>query len=132
MGASQTASPLNQPLAESGQSFKNPQGWPLLYGFALGFANLHLQLAVEVMGQHDHKQIGLVAEQGPGGDVVHMALRLQFGEDRLLGAATMMEGHDMTSRDRLVGDHDLELIAVVVGNEEVELDGCLGANRCRR
>ena len=35
----------------------------------------------------------------------------------------------MTSRDRLVGDHDLELIAVVIGDEEVKLDGTFGACR---
>ena len=72
----------------------------------------------------------MVAQEFPGGDVVHVALRLQFCEDRLLGTAAMMEGCDMASRDRLVGDHDLELVAVVVGDEEVELDGTFGAYRC--
>jgi len=82
------------------------------------------------MGQHDNEKISLVAKEFPGGNVVHVALRLQFREDRLLGPAAMVEGRDMASRDRLVGDHDLELIAVVVGDEEVELDGTFGAYRC--
>ena len=81
------------------------------------------------MGQHDNEQIGLVAKEPPGGDVVHVALRLQFREDRLLGSTAMMEGCNMASRDRLVSDHDLELVAGVVGNEEIELDGTFGAYR---
>ena len=128
MGASQSPGALKETLAEGGQLLERPQGRSLFRRGALGCAALHLKLPVEVVSQHRGKEIGLVAEQGSGGDVVHLALGLQLGEHRFLGAATMVEGHDMPRREGLVGDHDLELIVVGVGDEKIELNRPLAAD----
>lgn len=129
VGASQSPGALNESLAYRGQLLERPQGRPFFRGCALGCAALHLKLPVEVVSQDCGKEIGLVAQQSSRRDIIHLALGLQLGENRLLGAASMVEGHDMPRCDGLVGDHDLELIVVVIGDEKVELKGSLSADR---
>lgn len=128
LGSSQPAGTLDKPLAKSGQLFEEPQGCTFGRSFAQGLAGLHLQLAIEIVGEYRSEQIGLVAEQSSGGYVVHLTLGLELGKDRLLGAATVVKGYQMPSRDSLIGHHDLELVVVIVGDEEVELHRPVGAN----
>ena len=131
VGAGQSPGALNESLADRGQLLERPQSRSLFRGGALGSAAFHLKLPVEVVSQDCGKEIGLVAQQSSSGDVIHLALGLQLGENRLLGAATMVEGHDMPRREGLVGDHDLELVVVGVGDEEVELNRPLSSDRLK-
>jgi len=58
-----------------------------------------------------------------GGHIVHLCLRLEFGEDTFLGTATIMEGQYLFGRELLVGNDHLEVIAICVGDKQIQLDG---------
>ena len=129
MGTSESSGTLNESLADGGQLLEGPQRRTLFRRGPLGFGDLHLKLSVEVVSQDRGQEIGLVAKQGSSGYIIHLALGLQLGEDRLLGAAPVVKGHDVTSSDGLVGDHHLKFIVVGIGDEEIKLDRPMRASR---
>lgn len=117
----QPPSSLKDLATEGLKTLEAPERGTLLSGPALWRLPLHLQLPVQVVSEDRRQQIGLVSPQRPHGDVVHLTLRLQLPKDSFLGSPSVMERHDLASDERLVGDHDLEVVAVSIGLEEVEL-----------
>ena len=94
-----------------------------LWGRTAGAAvDLDLEFAGEVVGKDAGEHVELVADPCPDRYVIHLAVRLEFGEDALLRPATFMEGNDVARVRPLVGDNGLEFIPVFNGLEQVELD----------
>ena len=97
----------------------------LLSRAACAVIDLYLEFASEVVGKNAGKHVQLVAGPNPDRHVIHLAMRLEFGEDALLRPSTLMEGNDIARVHPLVGDDDLEFAAVLEGSEQVELDRLL-------
>lgn len=117
----QPTRPLDQAPTQCGQALEFPQRRALFSGSTLFVADLHLKLAAQVVREDHGQQIGLIAEELAHRDVVHLPLGFQLSEDGLLGTAAFVERHDLASRDRLVGHHRLEGVALDLGDEEVQL-----------
>ena len=60
-----------------------------------------------------------------GRDVVHQGLRLQLGENTLLGAAAVVIVQHLSGAKSSVGDDHLEVITVFIGDEQIQLDRLL-------
>jgi len=71
------------------------------------------------------KHVELIAHTRGDRHIVHLAVRLEFGKDPLLRPTTLVEPNDLAYAGALVGNDDLEVVAVLCGLEEVELNGCL-------
>jgi len=111
----QPSSSLKDLATEGRKSFEAPEGRTLLGGPPLWRLPLHLQLPIQVVGEDRCQQIGLVSPQRPHGDVVHLTLRFQLCKDSFLGSPPVVERHNLAGRERLVGDHHFEVIAVGIG-----------------
>jgi len=74
-----------------------------------------------LLSQHRAKQVDPVTRQIPGGHVVHLGVRLQFGKHALLGSAPIVIVQDFFNTHRLVGHNNLEVIAVVIRDEQIQL-----------
>ena len=73
------------------------------------------------MGKEHAQQINLVAHPGAGREVAHVAVRLGLTEDPFLSTAPFAKLQHLTSRQALVREDDLEVVAVLVRDEEIEL-----------
>lgn len=74
------------------------------------------------MGQEHREQIDLIPNPGAGGDIAERVVGFELGEDPLLAAPAVVEDERLAGAQALVGQDDLELIAVVMRDEEIELD----------
>ena len=68
-------------------------------------------------GYHEHLIASLVAR----GHIIHLDLRLQLCKQRFLCAASIVVVQHLFRINLLIGDDDLEVVAVVIGNEQVQL-----------
>ena len=82
----------------------------------------HLQFTAEVVGQQRREQIDLITDPGAGRDIIELIVGFELGKDPLLTAPALVEGKRLASAEALIGENDLELVAVRIGDEEVELD----------
>ena len=74
------------------------------------------------MRQHGRENKHLVTGFAVGRDVVHLGLRLQQGENTLLGDAAVVIVQHLSGAEALVGDDHLEVIAVFTGDEQIQLE----------
>ncbi|MGH8711931.1 MAG: hypothetical protein ACREVA_11585, partial [Burkholderiales bacterium] len=66
--------------------------------------------------------IDLITDPGTGGDIIELIAGFELGEDPLLAAPALMEGKRLARAAAFIGENDLELLAVCIGDEEIELD----------
>jgi hypothetical protein len=123
--AGQAAGPVEDRVAKGAQPLERPQRGPPGCGLAAGGRGLHLEFADQVVGQQPGQQIRLVAQPGPHRHVAHRTMGLQFRENPFLRTPPAVVDDDLLHRQRLVRYDHLEVIAVLVGNEQVQLDRSL-------
>ena len=67
----------------------------------------------------------MIACEGFRGNIIELALGLQFCENAFLSSSAIVKEDDLTSLGLFVGDDDLELIPVGLRDKEIELDRLL-------
>ena len=85
----------------------------------------HLHFPIEIVRQHGREQVDLIAALPMAGHIVYLCLRLEFGEETFLRATFIVKAQRLFRRDVFVGNDHLEVIAVFVGDEQVQLDRAL-------
>jgi hypothetical protein len=73
------------------------------------------------MGEKHREQVDLIPDPGAGGDIAERVVGFELAEDPLLAFAAVVEDERLAGAQGF-GQDDLELIAVVMRDEEVELD----------
>ena len=116
---------LNQLAAQGTELLEAPQWRAFLSGISFLSVAEHLHFPIEIVRQHGREQVDLVAGLFASGDVVHLCLRLEFGEDTFLSTASIVEAQCLLGGEWLVGDDHLEVITVFVGDKQVQLDCAL-------
>ena len=89
--AGQPSGALDEFAPQGAKLLELPQWRALFGGVPFLFITTHLHLPAEVMCQRGREEIDLIAGLFAGRHVVHLGLRLEFGENTLLGAASIME-----------------------------------------
>jgi len=125
LGMSQTAGAVEKSLAYSVECLKRPERRPAGGGVSQRLCCLHMQFPGEIVSQESGEQIEFIADSSADGDIAHRTMSLEFAEDTLLRAPTFMKGDDVGGPEGFVGDDDLEVIAGLMGDEQIELDGLL-------
>ena len=120
MGTYQTAGTLDELAPQRTESEKVPQGRAFLQGQAGGGMGNHLQFPRQVVGQQHAQQVDLVPDPGARGDITHLIVGFQFGEQAFLSATTLMEHKHFACAQVLVGQDDFKLVAVLVRGEQIE------------
>ena len=123
--SSQATGTLDELAAQGAELFEVPQRYTFFGCVSVRGSAEHLQFPVQIVRQHSRQHEGLIPCLGAGRHIVHLCLGLEFGEDGLLGATTVVEGDHFAGAHGLVGDEDLEVVAVFEGDEEVQLDRTL-------
>ena len=121
----QPSGALNQFATQGAQLLEAPQRHPPFRRTSLLLGRTHLHLPVQVVGQHGRDEIDLIARPISSGHIVHLCLRLQLGKEPFLRTSSIVVGQYFFGRELLVGDNYLEVIAVLIGNEQVQLHGFL-------
>ena len=116
---------MNEGTAKGLDFAKAPQGGAFRRRTALARIDLHLKLTSEVVSENAGEHVELVPNPRLGRHVAHLAVRLELGEDALLRAPPFVEQNGLAWTGSLVGHDDLELVPVLDGLEQVELDGGL-------
>ena len=116
-------------MPQTTQLLKKPQRRSLLARSSLRNPRRHLQFPIQIMGQDSRHHKKLVPQKIPNGDIIHLALRLQFPQDALLRRTPVMIPQNLLPRSPLVRHDHLELIPILIGNEQVQLDGPLADRR---
>jgi len=127
--ADEAGGALEKVTAQGVNLLKDPSRRSLLGRIAMGGGlGLHLQLTGEVVSEDGGAEVELITDASAHGDVVHLALALQLGEDRFLSAAAVVEGENLLGPGALVGDDHLEVEAAERGDEQIELHRLLVAD----
>ena len=121
-GPDQPSRSLKKMLSDGCELLELPKGRPLCGRPAFLRPCSHLQLPAEVVRQNAREEEDLIRVPPPAWNIAQLAMRLELGEDRLLGSSAVVKSRDATSLDALVGDDHFELVAVDLGNEQVQLD----------
>lgn len=114
---------LDQLAPQGAKLCKFPQWCAAISGSPRFGQAFHLHLPVQIVGQHGGEHIDLVAGEFSSRDIIHLSLRFQLGEQALLCATAVVVGQHMSGRYPFVGHDDLEVVAVLVWHEEVQLHG---------
>ena len=120
--ADQPTGTLDEPTPQGVKAHEGPQGRAFLQSRARGRMGDHLQFTAEVVGEERREQIDLITDPGTGRDIIELIVGFELGEDPLLTAPALVEGKRLAGTETLIGENDFELVAVLVGDEEVELD----------
>lgn len=83
----------------------------------------HLHLSPEVVAERACENPDTVADSSAHRDVVRLRMGLQLAEDAFLRAAAVAERQDVLHAHQLVGDDDLQLVAILIGDEQFERHG---------
>ena len=83
----------------------------------------HLKLASEVVSKNSGEHVQLIPDPRLDRHVAHLAVRLELGKDALLRAPSFVEENDLAWIDSLVGHDNLELVSVLDGLKQIELNG---------
>jgi len=129
MGICKPPRPLDQPMPQTPQLFKDPQRRSLLTRPALRRPHRHLQLAIQIMRQNRRHHKQLISHQISNGNIIHLALRLQFPQNALLGRPAVMIPQNLLPRRPLVRHDHLELIPILMGNKQIQLNRLLADRR---
>ena len=82
-----------------------------------------LEFASKVVSKNAGEHVQLISHPRLDRYVVHLAMRFELGEDALLRATSIVEDNDLAWIDFLVGYDDLELVAILDGLKQIELNG---------
>lgn len=77
------------------------------------------------MGQDSREQEDLVAGEGLGWHIVELSLGLQLGENTFLSSSSVVIADHLFGADLLVCDEDLEIVPVLLGHKQIELNRSL-------
>lgn len=124
-GLGKASGPLQKRPSESISFREFPKGGPFFGSSPGSFMREHMKLPKKVMRKDGGHHIKVIAVKPSYGNVIQIALRLQFAESILLRTSSIMKIQDILHGRLLIGNDHLELIAVFMGNEQVELDGLL-------
>ena len=116
---------LDQLTAQGAELLEAPQWRTFFRGIPFLLIAKHLHFPIEIVRQHGREQVDLIAALSTGGHIVHLCLRLEFGEDTFLRATSIVKAQRLFSRDLFVGNDHLEVIVVFAGDEQVQLDRAL-------
>src|SRR4030042_3529296 len=116
-------------MPQTAQFLENPKRRPLLGCPSGGNLRRHLQLPIQIMRQNSRQHIKLIPQKTPDGNIIHLALRLEFSKDTLLGRTTVVIHQGLLPRSPLVRHDHLELIPIFIRNEQIQLDGLLTDRR---
>ncbi len=122
LGPDQSSGPVKKMVSDGRELFKLPQGRPLRGSSAVFRPRRHLQLPTKIVCQNAREEKHLICDPLPSRNIAQLALRLEFGEDRLLGSPTVVKGRDAMSLGALVSNDHFEFVAIGMGHEEVQLD----------
>lgn len=122
-GAGKTPGPLQKRLSESVCLRELPKRGPFFGGSPVSFMCHHMKLPKQVMREDCGHHVKVIAVEPSYGDVIQIALRFQFAKRIFLRPAAIVKVQDLLHGGLLVRNDHLELIAVFVGNEQIELDG---------
>src|SRR3990172_2083959 len=103
-----------------------PKRRPFFGGSPVSFISHHMKLPKQIMRQNSRQHIKVIAVQPSYGDIIQIALRFQFAERIFLRPSAVMEIHDLLHGCLFVRNDHLELIAVFMRNEQIELDRLFG------
>ena len=121
----QTSGALDEFAPHGAKLLESPQWCALFGGVSFLGITVHLHFPVEVMRQHGREEVDLIAGFSSGRHIVHLCLRLELGKNAFLSTASIVEGQCLLGRELFVGDDHLEVIAVFVGDKQVQLDCAL-------
>ena len=124
-GLGNTPSPLQKRLSEGIGFGEFPKGGPFFGCSSGSIMRDHMELPKQIMREDGGHHVKVIAMKPSYGDVIQIALGFQFAERIFLRPATVVKMQDFLHRGLLVGNDHFELIAVFMGNEEIELDGLL-------
>jgi len=116
---------LDQLAAQGAELLEAPQWRTFFCGIPFLLIAEHLHFPIEIVRQHGREQVHLITSLSTGGYIVHLCLRLQFGEDTFLSTTSIVEAQRLLGRDWFVGDDHLEVVAIFVGDEQIQLDRAL-------
>src|SRR4030042_1795509 len=74
------------------------------------------------MRHYCRHHIQMISMKPPDSNIIQIALRFQLADGIFLRPAAVVKTHDFFHSRLLVRNYHLELIAVLMGNEQVELD----------
>lgn len=99
-----------------------PKSRSFLGGPPVFFMHHHMEFPKQIMRKDCGHHVQMVAVQPPDGDIIKIALRFQLAEGIFLRSSAVVKAEDLLHRRLFVRDDHLELEAVLVRNEQVELD----------
>ena len=121
-GFGKTPGPLQKRPSE-GVGFRElPKCGPFFGCSPVSFMHHHMKLPKEIMRQDCGHHIKVIAMEPSDGNVIQIALRFQFTESIFLRPSAIVKIQDLLHGRLLVRNDHFELIAVVVGNEDIKLD----------
>lgn len=124
-GLGKTPGPLQKRPSEGVGLRELPKRGPFFSGSPVFFMRHHMQLPKQVMREDCGHHIKVIAVKPSYSDVIQIALRLQFAERIFLRPSAVVKIQNLLHGRLLVRNDYLELIAVFMGNEQIELDGLL-------
>jgi hypothetical protein len=82
---------LDQLAAQGAELLEAPQWRTFFCGIPFLLIAEHLHFPIEIVRQHGREQVNLIACLSAGGYIVHLCLRLEFGEDTFLRTTSIVE-----------------------------------------
>jgi len=83
--------------------------------------NKHVEFLQDVMRHYRRHQVEMLSVQPSDGDIIHIALRLQFADRVFLRSSAIMKVEDLLHGSQLVRHNHLELESVLLRNKEIKL-----------
>ena len=121
-----TPGSLQQRSSESVRLSKLPKCRSFLRSSPLPLMNKHMKFSQDIMRQYRRHQVEMISVKPSDGNVIHIALRLQFSDYVFLGTSAVMKVEDLLHSGLLVCHDHLELDSVLLRNKEVKLNNFLG------
>src|SRR5208283_2450678 len=125
-GVSKTPGSLQQRSPKCIGFRKFPKRGSFLGGSPVSFMHHHMEFLKQIVHENCRHHIKVIAAKPSDSDVIQIALGFQFAESIFLRPASIMKAHHLFHRRLLVRDDYLELISVLMGNEEIELNRLFG------
>ena len=125
-GARNTPSPLQQQSSKGVGLGELPKCSSLLRSSTLTRMNKHVEFLQDVMRHYRRHQVEMLSVQPSDGDIIHIALRLQFADRVFLRSSAIMKVEDLLHGSQLVRHNHLELESVLLRNKEIKLNKFLG------
>ena len=100
--------------------------FPKRCGSPISVMDHHMKLPQQVMRNNCGHHIKMIAVKPPYGNIIQLALRLQFAERIFLRSSPMVKTHDLLHGRLPVRNDHREFMAVFMRNKQIELDRLFG------